>query len=97
MISKTTQRQGSAAYGTTPTRTAANLQAVIHNNEKNKSKKDRAAVDTQFFRRLFRILRLIVPGLWSKETGYLALVALSLIARTYCDVWMIQNGTAIER
>ncbi|XP_041475293.1 ATP-binding cassette sub-family D member 3-like isoform X1 [Lytechinus variegatus] len=77
-------------------KSAANLQAVIHNNEKNKSKKDRAAVDAQFFRRLFRILRLIVPGLWSKEAGYLGLVALSLIARTYCDVWMIQNGTAIE-
>lgn len=28
--------------------------------------------------------------------GYLALVAVSLMARTYCDVWMIQNGTAIE-
>ena len=24
-------------------------------------------------------------------------MALSLIARTYCDVWMIHNGTAIER
>ena len=31
------------------------------------------------------------------QTGYLVLVALSLIARTYCDVWMIHNGTAIER
>lgn len=24
------------------------------------------------------------------------MVAISLMARTYCDVWMIQNGTAIE-
>ena len=24
------------------------------------------------------------------------MVAVSLMARTYCDVWMIQNGTAIE-
>ena len=31
------------------------------------------------------------------QTGYLALVAASLIARTYCDVWMIHNGTSIER
>ena len=28
--------------------------------------------------------------------GYMIVVALSLLARTYCDVWMIQNGTAIE-
>lgn len=31
------------------------------------------------------------------QTGYLGLVAASLIARTYCDVWMIHNGTSIER
>lgn len=30
------------------------------------------------------------------QTGYLLMVALSLMARTYCDVWMIQNGTSIE-
>jgi len=27
----------------------------------------------------------------------MVMVALSLIARTYADVWMIQNGTSIER
>ena len=30
------------------------------------------------------------------QAGFLGLVAASLIARTYCDVWMISNGTAIE-
>ena len=25
------------------------------------------------------------------------MVALSLVARTVCDLWMIQNGTAVER
>uniref|UniRef100_A0A8C8C6W1 ABC transporter domain-containing protein n=1 Tax=Oncorhynchus tshawytscha TaxID=74940 RepID=A0A8C8C6W1_ONCTS len=29
-------------------------------------------------------------------TGYLVLIAAMLVARTYCDVWMIQNGTMIE-
>ena len=31
------------------------------------------------------------------QGGYLLLVAGSLVARTYCDVWMIHNGTSIER
>ena len=31
------------------------------------------------------------------QSWYLVLVAVSLVARTYADVWMIQNGTAIER
>ncbi|XP_031550502.1 ATP-binding cassette sub-family D member 3-like [Actinia tenebrosa] len=61
------------------------------------AKKERAAVDGVFFRRLMRILKILIPGLLSPETGYLLLVACSLIVRTYCDVWMIHNGTVIER
>lgn len=33
----------------------------------------------------------------SLQTGFLLLIAAMLVARTYCDVWMIQNGTMIER
>ncbi|XP_033636380.1 ATP-binding cassette sub-family D member 3-like isoform X2 [Asterias rubens] len=61
-----------------------------------RSKNDKAAVDLVFFKRLGRVLKVLIPGWFSAETGYLALVALALMARTYCDVWMIQNGTAIE-
>uniref|UniRef100_A0AAR2ILD8 ABC transporter domain-containing protein n=1 Tax=Pygocentrus nattereri TaxID=42514 RepID=A0AAR2ILD8_PYGNA len=32
----------------------------------------------------------------SSYTWYLMLIAVMLVARTYCDVWMIQNGTMIE-
>ncbi|XP_037135927.1 ATP-binding cassette sub-family D member 3a isoform X2 [Syngnathus acus] len=59
-------------------------------------KKDRAAVDRIFFLRIMRILRIMVPQVFCMETGYLILIALMLVARTYCDVWMIQNGTMIE-
>ena len=46
----------------------------------------------------FNILQCIwftLPGLF--QTGYLLLIAVMLVSRTYCDVWMIQNGTLIER
>uniref|UniRef100_A0A8C8HPZ1 ATP-binding cassette, sub-family D (ALD), member 3a n=1 Tax=Oncorhynchus tshawytscha TaxID=74940 RepID=A0A8C8HPZ1_ONCTS len=33
----------------------------------------------------------------SESTGYLLFIAAMLVTRTYCDVWMIQNGTMIER
>uniref|UniRef100_A0AC11AN04 ATP binding cassette subfamily D member 3 n=1 Tax=Ovis aries TaxID=9940 RepID=A0AC11AN04_SHEEP len=36
------------------------------------------------------------PPLQNNETGYLILIAVMLVSRTYCDVWMIQNGTLIE-
>ncbi|KAM4641446.1 ATP-binding cassette sub-family D member 3 [Discoglossus pictus] len=65
------------------------------NNEKD-AKKEKAVVDRVFFSRIGSILRILVPKTFSKESGYLALIAVMLIARTYCDVWMIQNGTFIE-
>uniref|UniRef100_F6QKE2 ATP-binding cassette sub-family D member 3 n=1 Tax=Bos taurus TaxID=9913 RepID=F6QKE2_BOVIN len=36
------------------------------------------------------------PPLQNNETGYLILIAVMLVSRTFCDVWMIQNGTLIE-
>ena len=31
------------------------------------------------------------------QVGFLLLIAFSLVARTYCDVWMISKTTNIER
>ncbi|XP_077101223.1 ATP-binding cassette sub-family D member 3a isoform X2 [Siphateles boraxobius] len=65
------------------------------NSEKD-GKKERAAVDKLFFIRIARMLGIMVPRLLCKETWYLFLIAVMLVTRTYCDVWMIQNGTMIE-
>jgi len=43
-----------------------------------------------------KILRILVPGWFTAEGWYIFLVAVMLATRTYCDVWMIQNGTSIE-
>uniref|UniRef100_A0A452IHT7 ABC transporter domain-containing protein n=1 Tax=Gopherus agassizii TaxID=38772 RepID=A0A452IHT7_9SAUR len=59
-------------------------------------KKERAIVDKVFVARICRILKIMVPRTFCKETGYLILIAVMLIVRTYCDIWMIQNGTVIE-
>ncbi|XP_077132702.1 ATP-binding cassette sub-family D member 3 [Ranitomeya variabilis] len=67
----------------------------VQNNEKD-GKKEKAVVDRAFFARIGRILRILVPKTFSKEGGYLTLIAIMLVARTYCDIWMIQNGTFIE-
>ncbi|XP_041823698.1 ATP-binding cassette sub-family D member 3a isoform X2 [Melanotaenia boesemani] len=68
---------------------------VALNTEKD-GKKDKAAVDKVFFLRILRILRIMVPQVFCMETAYLVLIATMLVTRTYCDVWMIQNGTMIE-
>ncbi|XP_077479900.1 ATP-binding cassette sub-family D member 3a isoform X1 [Stigmatopora argus] len=65
-------------------------------NLKKDGKKERAGLDTYFFLQILRILKMMVPQILCMETGYLILIAVMLVARTYCDVWMIQNGTMIE-
>lgn len=67
----------------------------LRDNEKDR-KTDKAAVDNVFFRRICHILKILMPQAFCKESGYLLLIAVMLVARTYCDVWMIHNGTMIE-
>ncbi|KAL1006682.1 hypothetical protein UPYG_G00075330 [Umbra pygmaea] len=69
---------------------------LLLSNEDKAAKKDRAAVDYVFVLRIVKIIQIMVPQWFCKETGYLILIAAMLVARTYCDVWMIQNGTMIE-
>uniref|UniRef100_A0A8C2SY88 ATP-binding cassette sub-family D member 3 n=1 Tax=Coturnix japonica TaxID=93934 RepID=A0A8C2SY88_COTJA len=69
---------------------------ALQNNEQKEGKKERAMVDRLFIARICRILKIMVPRALCKETGYLLLIAVMLVVRTYCDIWMIQNGTVIE-
>ncbi|KAI4889871.1 hypothetical protein NFI96_029452 [Prochilodus magdalenae] len=70
--------------------------AELHLNSVKDGKKDKAAVDKVFVHRICQILKILVPRVFCKESGYLLLIAAMLVARTYCDVWMIHNGTMIE-
>jgi len=58
--------------------------------------KVKAHVDAAFFKQLKFLLSIGVPGLFSKESGFMFLIAISLAARTLCDLWMINNATSIE-
>ncbi|CAF1060029.1 unnamed protein product [Adineta ricciae] len=61
------------------------------------AKKDQnVAVDRRFFRKLVTLLKILVPKLFCGESLFLVLVAASLVARTYADVWMIKNSTSVE-
>lgn len=54
-------------------------------------------VNREFFKSLKGILKILVPRVFSAEAGFLTLVAMTLILRSMCDIWMIHNGTLIER
>lgn len=61
------------------------------------SKGPKPLVNARFFAQLKELLRIMIPGFWTKETAFLISIAASLIARTFCDLWLIKNGTLIER
>ncbi|XP_046665736.1 ATP-binding cassette sub-family D member 3 isoform X1 [Homalodisca vitripennis] len=64
--------------------------------EKSPTTTKKAQVDAIFFGQLRKILSICIKGVFTPETGFLGLVAMSLIARSLCDIWMIQNHTAAE-
>ncbi|KAL4721110.1 hypothetical protein ACJJTC_005657 [Scirpophaga incertulas] len=63
--------------------------------EKNK-KVPKAQVDARFFTELKALWSIMFPGIWSKESGLMVLIALSLISRSICDLWLIQHTTLVE-
>lgn len=68
----------------------------VVNESGSSSDRRRAQVNREFLKSLKGILRILVPGFWTAESGYLILVAASLVVRSMCDIWMIHNGTLIE-
>ncbi|KAJ8732996.1 hypothetical protein PYW07_015595 [Mythimna separata] len=63
--------------------------------EKNK-KNPRAQVDARFIAELKALWKIMMPSIWSKESGFMVLVAVSLISRSMCDLWLIQHTTLVE-
>ncbi|CAI5733486.1 unnamed protein product [Hyaloperonospora brassicae] len=57
----------------------------------------RVAVNKDFYRRFVRLFRVIVPGPFTAETGFAALVAVMLVARTSFDILVLHTFTAVER
>ncbi|XP_046419579.1 ATP-binding cassette sub-family D member 3 [Neodiprion fabricii] len=69
------------------------IQYVI---KEDKPKSPKAHVNAEFFRQLRQLIAIGVPGVFSTESGYLLLIAVALVVRSFCDLWMINAGTLIE-
>uniref|UniRef100_T1JIS1 ABC transmembrane type-1 domain-containing protein n=1 Tax=Strigamia maritima TaxID=126957 RepID=T1JIS1_STRMM len=85
------------AYQARKKRTEKRNEDKIHYVIETKRKsKEKTQVDRIFFRNLLKILKIVIPGWFTPEVGYLILVAAALISRTFCDIWFIKNATLIE-
>ncbi|XP_043275306.1 ATP-binding cassette sub-family D member 3 [Venturia canescens] len=72
---------------------ADDIQYVI---KEEKPKGPKAQVNAQFFKQLWKLLGIGIPGVMSAESGFILLVAGSLVARTVCDLSLIHISTFIE-
>ncbi|XP_012144821.1 ATP binding cassette subfamily D member Pmp70 [Megachile rotundata] len=72
---------------------ANDIQYVI---KEEKPKNPKAYVNARFFRQLRQLLKIGIPSIVSAEFGFVLLIAVSLITRSACDLWMINIGTLIE-
>ncbi|CAD5213362.1 unnamed protein product [Bursaphelenchus xylophilus] len=64
--------------------------------DKSKKKEEKSHVDLVFLKKLWRIVKILIPSVFSAEVFYLALIAVTLLSRTYADLWMITTSTSIE-
>ncbi|XP_072388638.1 ATP-binding cassette sub-family D member 3 [Diabrotica undecimpunctata] len=58
--------------------------------------KIKAQVDKKFFSQLSQLFGIACPGWTSQESGLFFLIAVSLVSRSMCDLWLINHGTKIE-
>eukprot|EP01139_Manchomonas_bermudensis_P010009 Amastigsp_a339828_62.p2 type:complete len:677 gc:universal Amastigsp_a339828_62:2048-18(-) len=71
---------------------------LFDSSGKDKNEKPaKVAVDGVFASRMWKILKILIPHPLSPEAMYMLVVGLMMIARSYGDIWMLNNGTAIER
>jgi ATP-binding cassette subfamily D (ALD) protein 2 len=53
-------------------------------------KKSKIAVNKQFYRQLRELLRIIIPGFWTKEFALLLFHTASLVSRTFLSIYVAQ-------
>ncbi|XP_014233957.1 ATP-binding cassette sub-family D member 3 [Trichogramma pretiosum] len=64
--------------------------------KEEKPKQPKAHVNKEFFRQLRQLLAIGIPGVFTVEAGYALLIALSLVGRSLCDLYLIHTSTLIE-
>jgi len=92
---------GSAVLATVNYRRKQKEASLIHHigrvaraeaeNDKDKVNRRRVAVNSVFFKRLYSILKICIPGWYSKETLYITILTVLLVSRTILSVMIAEN------
>ncbi|KAI8643906.1 ABC transporter transmembrane region 2-domain-containing protein [Parasitella parasitica] len=79
-----------------------NIAGTSINNKKpasqeSKKKQKKVGVNSEFIEQMKKLLPICVPGVFSKESGLLVILASVLIARTWLDIWFSGfNGSVVK-
>lgn len=84
-----------AAAAATATATADTGKAAV--DAKGRPKRAKVAVDREFVRRLRKLLRIVLPGLWSKEGGLVVAHSAFLALRTFITIYVSRLDGAIVK
>ena len=72
-------------------------QQIKQLKSQKKEKKIKTAVDAKFVANLRRLLRIAIPALWSREVGYLFILAFFLVVRTVLSIRIADvNGKIVK-
>jgi len=74
----------------TASRSTVGQSTLEHSPTSDSSTKKRISVNSLFYKQLRQLLRIIVPGLWTKEFALLVTHTASLVSRTFLSVYVAQ-------
>uniref|UniRef100_A0A8R1DG36 ABC transmembrane type-1 domain-containing protein n=1 Tax=Caenorhabditis japonica TaxID=281687 RepID=A0A8R1DG36_CAEJA len=75
-------------------RKGLSLSETVGSGSAKKSAK--ASLNSEFFTKLKKLLKILIPGPLSTEVFYMILIGFVLLGRTIADVYMITNATSVE-
>ena len=79
----------------------ADLLAICSQSAKNAKSKERAKprhrVDREFYLQLRRLLKIMIPGFWTKEFALMAVHTMSLVSRTFLSIYVAKLDGKIVR
>ena len=72
-------------------------EADIFVQKKEKSKSGKGNVDKKFFKRIIKLLKVVIPSWRSKEAGILLILSITLVVRTILSIQLAEvNGTVVH-
>jgi len=84
-------------WGSTAKDRGQSISTISAADKTKKLKKGQGLVDAEFYKRVQRLLKIVVPNYSCKESKYIAILSLLLVLRTQMSIWLADvNGKIVK-